>query len=70
LGYTIENNKPHHLERTWQVVIGPAAQEKSFPLRSVPESLELAAEESFKSLSGEGGSQHDLMEVAIGGWAR
>eukprot|EP00435_Cladocopium_sp_Y103_P009699 s2779_g2.t1 len=46
-----------------QVVIGPAAQEKSFPLRSVPETLNVAAEESFKSLSEEGGSQTDLVEV-------
>ena len=53
-----------------QVVIGPVAQEKLFPLRSVPETLQLAAEESFKSLSEEGGSERDLMEVTAGGWAR
>lgn len=66
-----ENNKPHHhLKKTWQVGISPLAQEKSFPLRSVPETLQLAAEESFKSLSAEGGSQRDLMEVATARWAR
>ena len=50
------------------------AQEKPFPLRVVPESLEKAAAKSLEALcktlgplSEDGASQNDLMEVPSGG---
>ena len=40
-------------------------QDPSFPLRSVPDSLKAAAEESFKKMEGEGLSKQDLMEAGF-----
>ena len=43
-------------------------QEKAFPVRSVPESLQQAAEKSLESLRKQGASESDVMK-AILDWA-